>query len=102
MFTVHVSERESRADAGRRSKRSSLSGLLRAVSPSPSTTYLEQQMDFEPSKLKPLDPTLAKSVRHLAKSVSAVASQLVADLHEGSDMAASLLWCHGELERLSI
>lgn len=58
-------------------------------------------MDTAHVKLQPFDTTVANSVRHLAKSVNAVASQLVGDLYGGSDLAATLLWAHGELDRLS-
>lgn len=57
-------------------------------------------MDSEAHKLKPVDQVLANSVNHLARSIHAVAAQIVADLN-GGDVAASLLWCHGELDRLS-
>lgn len=57
-------------------------------------------MDLDAAKFKPLDPVIATSVRLLAKSVNAIASQLVADLYSG-DIVATLLWAHGELEKLS-
>lgn len=58
-------------------------------------------MDTNHLKLVPIDPVVAKTVRHLAKEIQSVSYLLVGDLNDGSDMAATLGFVKEKLEALA-
>lgn len=48
-----------------------------------------------------VNEVVTASVRQLAKSINAVASQLTADLQSDSSIVDSLAWAKAEMERLA-
>lgn len=58
-------------------------------------------MDTDHMKLRPLDPVVANSARHLAREIQSTSYMLIGVLHEGGDMAAALLSVKERLEALA-